>query len=260
MMCIGILVMLALALAFVIFFNYSKKKIIIEQMRVQQLAYQHQEELLYSTILTQEAERKRIARDLHDEIGSKLNVILLNFHRLKKHGQGQEEILNISNEVSTLIHTTIDTTRQISHDLLPPTLEEFGLVEAIKELRDTLYQAALLKIEFDLVEEVSEPLKDQQKADYKIVELNLFRVLQELLSNSIKHGKATAIHIKLWLKESGLQLSYVDNGKGFDVQEFEHKKGLGMKNIESRPHMIKATYTYDSSPGNGVKMMINLEN
>lgn len=250
-MIIGILIMLALALAFVLFFNFSKKKIMTEQMRNQKLAFQHQEELLHSTILTQEAERKRIARELHDEIGSKLNVILLNTHRLKKFSKEEEEIGAITNEVNSLINTTINTTRRISHDLLPPTLEDFGLVEAIKELRDTFQQTGTVSISFDLI-------GNGKSIDDKIIELNIFRVLQELINNSIRHGKATEIAIKLWLKTSGIKLEYLDNGEGFDQSDFKNKKGLGMKNIESRLHMIHATYKYDSSPGNGFKVIIDL--
>ena len=255
-MVIGILIMLALALAFVLFFNFSKKKILTEQMRSQKLAYQHQEELLHSTILTQEAERKRIARDLHDEIGSKLNVILLNTHRLKKFNKENEEIGGITSEVNDLINTTIATTRRISHDLLPPTLEEFGLVEAIKELRDNFQQTGSITIGFDLMEREEAVSKKSTEEEDKLIELNLFRVLQELINNSIRHGQATEITIKLWQNASSVKLEYLDNGKGFEMTNFENKKGLGMRNIESRLHMIHATYQYDSSPGNGMKMVI----
>ena len=218
-------------------------------MRNQKLAYQHQEELLHSTILTQEAERKRIARELHDEIGSKLNVILLNIHRLKQFSKENEKTSEIAKEVNTVIHTTIDTTRRISHDLLPPTLEEFGLVEAIKELRDTFHQTGSIDISFELLE-------DKKKIDDKLVELNLYRVLQELINNSIRHGKAKMIKIQLWSNPEILQLEYLDNGQGFDQKDFENKKGLGMKNIESRLNMIHATFKYDSTPGQGMKVLI----
>lgn len=251
LMAIGILIMLALALAFVLFFNFSQNKILTEQMRNQQLAYEHQEELLHSTILTQEAERKRIARELHDEIGSKLNIILLNIHRLKKFTQENEEMGAITKEVNTVINTTIDTTRRISHDLLPPILEEFGLIEAIKELHDTFQQTGSLVINFDLVEH-------ETNIDDKIIELNIFRVLQELINNSLKHGKASEITIKLWVKRSVIKVEYLDYGKGFDSRDLKNKKGLGMKNIESRLNMIEASFRYESSPGKGLKMFLEV--
>lgn len=252
LMIIGILIMLALALAFVIYVNFSQKKILQEKMRHQQLAYEHQEALLHSTILTQEKERKRIARELHDEIGSKLNVIFLNMHRLKKFTDAETEMANITSEVNTLIHTTIDTTRRISHDLLPPTLEEFGLIEAIKELRDSYLRTGSVKIHFEL-------LHHEKKIADQLIELSLFRILQELISNSIKHGRASEIDIKLALQQETIQLAYRDNGQGFDPNFLKAKKGLGMKNIESRLNMIRANHQLWSAPGEGVRMNIDLK-
>lgn len=251
MLAIGILLMLALALAFVVFFNRSQKRILVEQMRNQKLAIQHQQTLLHSTILTQEKERKRIARDLHDEIGSKLNVILLNIHRLRAPGHELAQSEAITQEMSTLINTTIDTTRRISHDLLPPTLEEFGLIETIKELQTNINKSGTVNIDFTLV-------KEESTIENEIIELNLFRVLQELINNSIRHGSASEIGIKLWLSITQTKLEYSDNGSGFDLSALKKSKGIGLKNIESRLHIIKAKYEYHSSPGEGMKMYIQL--
>lgn len=251
LMVIGILIMLAFAMAFVLFVNYSQKKILKEQMRVQKLDYKHQEELLHATILTQEKERNRIARDLHDEIGSKLNVIFLNICRLKKFGKEHEEIDLITNEVETVIHTTIDSIRFISHELLPPTLEEFGLTETIRELQHSYNLAGDIQIDFTTVDNI-------HIIENPLIELNLFRVIQELINNSIKHGKATEIDIDLCSKETLIKLTYQDNGIGFDSTNATHKKGLGMKNIESRLRIINATYQLNSSAEDGTIVVIEL--
>lgn len=252
LMAIGILIMLAFALAFVVFVNYSQKKILKEQMQVQKLAFHHQEELLHSHILTQEAERKRIARDLHDEIGSKLNVIFLNIHRLKELTSANQEIHPITNEIESVINTTIDSTRLISHELLPPTLEEFGLVETIRELQHSYNKLGKIHIEFNSME-------NGNNIQNKLIELNLFRVIQELVSNSIKHGKSTEIDMKLWAETDSIKLIYNDNGTGFDSTQVETFKGLGMKNIQSRLQMIDAHYQYLSSPDKGMQITIELQ-
>ena len=252
-MVIGILIMLALALAFILFFNFSQKRILKEQMRQQRMAYEHQEALLHSTILTQEEERKRIAQDLHDEIGSKLNVILLNAHQLKKLEKGNLAMTSITNELSSLVNTTIETTRRISHDLLPPTLEEFGLVEAIKELKDAYRHSDTISFDFQFTENI-------EKIKNKIIELNLYRVLQELINNSIRHGAATQLTIDLEMVGNSIKIKYQDNGRGFDSINFQNKKGLGIKNMESRLRMIQATHQMNSAPGQGLTMMIELEN
>ncbi|AXG70056.1 oxygen sensor histidine kinase NreB [Kordia sp. SMS9] len=247
----GILIMLAFAMAFVLFVNYSQKKILKEQMRVQKLDFKHQEELLHATILTQEKERNRIARDLHDEIGSKLNVIFLNICRLKKFGEKDTEIEQITDEVETVIHTTINSIRFISHELLPPTLEEFGLIETIRELQHSYNLAGDLQIDFTTSEN-THPIQNS------LIELNLFRIIQELINNSIKHGKATEIDLHVSAEETSIKLTYQDNGTGFDSSQKSYKKGLGMKNIESRLRIINATYHLNSSKENGTNVVIDV--
>ncbi|MDF1696621.1 MAG: histidine kinase [Saprospiraceae bacterium] len=252
LMIIGILIMLALALAFILFFNYSQKSLLRAQMHNQKLAFDHQEELLHSTILTQEAERSRIATELHDGIGSKLNIILLNTHRLKQFSKENQEMEEVAQEINSVIHNTIDTTRRISHDLLPPTLEEFGLVEALKELCFSYTKTEHVTIHFDLEE-------NEGRIEDHIVELNFFRVIQELIKNSITHGEASKIFIHFRLKLEAVSVKYEDNGKGFDSSSDKNKKGLGMKNIESRLNMSHATYRIESAPKQGFKCIIDWE-
>ena len=247
-MAIGILIMVALALAFVVFFNFAQRKLLKEKSRQQELQLQHQKELLHSTILTQERERKRIAKDLHDEIGSKLNVIHLNMHRLNRMGNPTQAFKDTIDEVNTLIHTTIGTTRRISHDLLPPTLEDFGFVEAVKELCESYQSSGEVELVFNW-EDKGGKLSD------KDAELNLFRILQELIKNSIIHGKANRIDIDLSLLPQKISLQYQDNGVGFDMEKVQ-RKGLGLRNLESRVGMIGATMDFFSAPNEGVKVSI----
>lgn len=251
-MAIGILVMFALALAFVLFFNFARGRILAEKNRRQNLQLQHQQELLHSTILTQERERKRIAKELHDEIGSKLNVIHLNMHRLRKLAGQNEGVDQTIQEVNDLIHTTIGTTRRISHDLLPPTLEDFGLGVAVKELAENYNKSGQVLIN-EHFPHMNFRLKDVQS------ELHLFRILQELIANSIKHGQAAEIQIELLMPEdsSHILLSYQDNGKGFDIDQSQ-SKGLGLKNLQSRTNMISAIMDINSSPGEGIQVRIQI--
>ncbi|MEM7039734.1 MAG: sensor histidine kinase [Bacteroidota bacterium] len=244
-MALGIFIMLSLALAFVFFFNRSQRKILREQMLNQQLQLEHQEKLLHSTILTQEKERERIAKDLHDEIGSKLNVIHLNLHRLRKANSSAVPILETVEDMVGVVNDTIDTTRRISHDLLPPTLENFGLKEALIELCENLQKTNAIEVVFELCREEA-PLKDQ------LVALNLYRVVQELVTNSIKYAEAQRVTIKLWLAKREVKLEYTDNGKGFDPNSKNNRKGLGLQNIESRMKMIGAKYNFNAAPGKGV--------
>ncbi len=247
MMTIGILIMVALALAFVLFFNLLQRKLLTEKNQRQELQLRHQEALLHSTILTQEKERSRIARDLHDEIGSKLNVIHLNMHRLKKLGGTSEDLAETVDEVNHLIHNTIQTTRRISHELLPPTLEEFGLVEALKELIGGYQQADAVQLE--LTHESNEWKRD------KLVEVNLFRIVQELLSNALKYSEAQVIQVAVQLERQKFRLYYSDDGKGFQLDDAQ-RNGLGLRNLESRSNMICASMDYQTAPGKGVQVTV----
>lgn len=248
LMAIGIVIMLCLALALVLFFNASQKKLLKAKNRSQELQLQHQKELLYSTILTQENERKRIAKDLHDEIGSKLNVVHLNMHRLKRLGQSSAEFQQTIGEVNELINNTIDRTRTISHELLPPTLDDFGLVEAIKELCEGYRKTGSVQIEFKWTEGCS-GIGD------KMADLHLFRILQELIKNSIIHGGAGLIQLNLVLQKEHLMLNYQDDGKGFDTTKVQIK-GMGLKNLETRTNLIQGKMDFQSKPGQGVDVSI----
>lgn len=241
---LGIVMMLLLALAFVLFFYFSQQKFQVQQLAAQQQLLNHQQQLLINSIQVQEAERQRLARELHDEVGSKLNVINLGLHRLRKYSADMPAMVETLQGIFGVVDTTIGTTRRIAHDLLPPTLEKFGLVTALEELCEQ-HQQGDFALSFTC--QGKQPLGiDQTTA------LNFFRVVQELLSNSIKHAGAKNISILLWHNEQETGLTYQDDGRGFAVENHHQKKGLGMQNIESRLQIIHATYRLESQPGKGL--------
>lgn len=241
---LGIVMMLLLALAFVLFFYFSQQKFQVQQLAAQQVQLAHQQQLLTSSIRVQEEERQRVARELHDDIGSKLNVINLGLHRLRKYAKETPAIGETLQDIFGVVGTTIDTTRRIAHDLLPPTLEKFGLATALEELCEQHQQEAI-KLTFELP---SHPLTtiDRDTA------LNFFRVAQELLSNGLKYANASQINLVLTQLPQLLKLTYRDNGQGFDTTEKTNKKGLGLQNIESRLQIIGARFELKSEPGQGV--------
>lgn len=245
MVTVGILFMTAFALAFILFFNFSQRKLISQKLK-------QQEDLLHSIIKTQETERQRIARDLHDEIGSQLNIIKLNLHRLKRKKDDATIFKNTLEEIQELLGNTIQTTRQISHDLLPSVLDKFGLIAAIKELSD-YYKDTNVELSFVIEENTSE-IND------KSIELNIFRVLQEFINNAIRHGEATLITIQLSVKQQQLQLILKDNGRGFDVNSKKFKAGLGISNMNSRMNMIggQIKITSTINEGTTANLSVNL--
>lgn len=241
---IGMTIVLIFAIGFVIFYLFSQRKMFLQKMESKEL-------LVQQTILAQEEERSRIAKDMHDEIGSKLNVISLHTQQLKLQTNGGSQLIETVDFLTANIKNAIDTTRRIAHDLLPPTLEEFGFVEALDELCDNYSRIEGLEVQLELDRNDFE-IKD------KLIELNLFRIFQELISNSLRHGKADDIQIKYVVEGNYKFFSYKDNGIGFDMDSKKNAKGLGMKSIESRLQMIKGEWEYSSKIGKGLNARIIL--
>lgn len=244
MIAIGILFMTAFALAFILFFNFSQRKLIAQKLK-------QQEVLLHNIIEVQETEKRRIAKDLHDEIGSQLNIINLNLHRLKRKRQDPKIFEETIRDIQELLGTTIKTTRQISHDLLPSILDKFGLIEALQELSDN-YSETTVTLNFEIQE-------NSFTIPSKSIELNIFRVIQELISNAIRHGEASIITIQFLLNKTQLKIAVIDNGKGFDTKSKTHKAGLGLSNIESRMNMIRGQIKFSSiiNEGTTATLLLN---
>lgn len=245
---IGVLLLLLMAVALLLFFFFSRKKIVEKELEKKQLEVDHQKEIIHATIITQEKERKRIAQDLHDDISSKLNVILLNSNFLKDGELNEDEFTKVNKSIIKVTNKALKSARKIAHDLLPPILEKFGLASAIEELMDGYNTSKKVVIDSNI--------RYPKDTLNKTQELHVFRIVQELINNSIRHGKAEKIHLDFLKNDSDISLAYQDNGLGFDAEVVEEKKGLGMKNIESRVELLKGTLTIKSAPNHGINVLI----
>ncbi|AWK02722.1 two-component sensor histidine kinase [Flavobacterium crocinum] len=232
------------AVALIIFFYYSRKKIIQKELEKKDLVLQYQKEQLHAIIITQEEERKRIAQDLHDDISSKLNIVSLNSHLLTAPNLTEAETTEITENIIALTTKALDNSRKIAHNLLPPVFEKFGLNAAIEELCE----------EFESSKSVKTHYKNEIDFDDNDIDrhLHVFRILQELMNNSLRHGKATEIWIAFTCKEGINICDYEDNGIGFDSKSDKNQKGLGMKNIDSRISFLEGTVKITSEINNGI--------
>ncbi|MAQ75406.1 MAG: two-component sensor histidine kinase [Aquimarina sp.] len=243
---IAILILLLMAGALIVFFFFSRKKIINAELEKANLELNYQKNLLHSTIETQEKERKRIAQDLHDAISSKLNIVSLSTNVLidgKINKQEQQETLHHILEITT---NTLDSSRRLAHNLLPPILENFGLQAAMEELCDEFNSSKKVQVDCDL---------EYHNSLDKDKELHIFRILQELFNNSVRHGKAEKIVVVMRDQEK-ITIDYKDNGQGFDTEAVLKKKGIGLKNIESRVEILGGEMSYSSTIGNGSEFHI----
>ena len=247
---IGVLLLLLMSVGLFFFFFISRKKIVEKELEKKSAEIEHQKELIHATILTQENERKRIAQDLHDDISSKLNVIHLNSNLLLDGGLTAKEYLEVNQSNIDITNRTLQSARKIAHDLLPPILDKFGLQSAIEELVDDFNTSRKVVVTYQLKYPENYLNKDQ--------ELHLFRILQELINNSIRHGKAKNINLVLENKNSKLDLNYSDDGIGFDLKQAQIKKGLGLKNIESRVELLNGTLKISNKEKSGATFIIHI--
>ena len=229
-----------------LFFFFSRKKVIKKEREKAALSIAHQQKILQTSITIQEQERKRIAQDLHDAISAKLNVISLTTNVLlanKKNDKKQQEALS---QILDITSTTLESSRKIAHDLMPPILDKFGLKSALEELFEEFSKNTNIDIEYNL-EELSLS---------KTNNLHVFRILQELINNSIRHGKANELAIFLEQKTDGFLLRYQDNGTGFNVSEAIKKSGIGLQNIKSRVKILNGKLFIDSKLDSGSRFVI----
>ena len=249
LIAIGLLVFMSFAI--VIFFYFSRKKIVKTELEKANLVIEHQKEVIQSTLITQEAERKRIAQDMHDAISSKLNIVSLNANFLTESEISSEDANKFGSSILKVTTTVLESSRKIAHDLLPPTLEKFGLEAALEELCDEAGESGAFEVAHQL-----QLTKGRLSTDE---ELHLFRIAQELFSNSIKYSEATKIELNLENKENMVSLRYSDNGNGFDVSEAKKAKGLGLSGLENRASILNANLSIESSVGKGVLVHITIE-
>ena len=244
---LGTVGMLLLASGLLFFFITYQKRLLQKQLELNQVKQDQQKEILRNTIQAQENERKRIAQDLHDEVGAMLSVVKLNVSMIERHSQ--EKANKLAGETKSYLDEVITQVRGISRALLPPSLEKLGLNNALEELANWVNKTDKIRID---CWKKGEPYRFDSKK-----ELAVFRVSQEVVNNAIKHSGAKQIVIHSRYTSNRISIVIRDNGKGFDLNE-KLQTGLGLKNLESRMEMINARFKLKSIPGRGTTAIVCL--
>ena len=205
-----------------------------------------QRERILAEITIQENERKRIAADLHDSLGPLLSAVKLNINSITIQPEDKE----ILDRAGRSLDEIIGSMRQISYDLLPITLQMKGLTEAVKDFIGHISFKNSINIQLYVV-------KDFQVAKQK--EIHIFRMLQEIIHNAVKHANAKNMQIGLSAEGNFLLLLTKDDGRGFDVEQVKRgSTGLGLKSLESRCEVLNGTLTMESKPGSGTNYFIKI--
>jgi len=245
LLILGVLMLAGSAMAYFIFTR--------RQLRAKnelQAMMLHQQDLAARAVLeAEERERRRIAGDLHDGVGQMLSAALLNlnvlFNRLALDDTHRQQ----AGQALALVNDSYDEMRSISHQMMPNALIKAGLASALREFLQKIDQG-VLKINLEVVglgERLDTP-----------TETVIYRVIQEVVNNVIKHAGASKLDIALLRDEEGVSISIEDNGRGFDKDSVDLTSGIGMANILSRVHFLKGTVDIDTAPGKGTLVAIYL--
>ena len=240
-----------LVVSFILFSIRNQNRLLRQRQEFQQAEIAHQKELLGVVIASQEAERKRIGQDLHDDVGTSLSGLRLLIEMFKPADHQDEHYLSFLKSSKITIDKIVKDVRHISHNLSPATLGYYGLAAAINEHSDIINQSGKLKI--NVVNQAEEALEQLNIT----AATALYRVLEELLNNTIKHSGASRADILFIKQQHAIVISYSDNGKGLSATVGQATKGMGMQNIESRLLNVNATYIISMQPGEGFHIQIN---
>lgn len=229
----GTIGMLFLAITLIIFIIFHQRRVIIYQSQMQQMEAEQQKVLLRASIELQEEERQRIAADLHDDAGPLLATARLylteNMINLDKETQLQTIF-----STKEIIDEAIQLIRNISHSLMPPTLKDFGLESAVNDFFQKINGAGSLNVNCRF-NDYKTRLKPER-------ELIIFRVIQELTNNILKHSHSTFINFVEQDAEESIIIRLHHDGKGLTQEDFirmsKSSVGLGLKNIQSRLKVI----------------------
>jgi signal transduction histidine kinase len=206
-----------------------------------------QREKIFAEITIRENERKRIAGDLHDSLGPLLSAVKLNISSVDVESTADREVLE---KTGGYLDEIIGSMRRISHDLLPSTLERRGLLEAIREFLSQVKNKQSVNIQLYVVKEITVP---------KEKEIHIFRMIQEIVHNTIKHAQAQNLQIGFSEEGGHLLCLTKDDGKGFDKEKvLGSSLGLGLRSLESRCEILNGVLTLDSAPGGGTHYFIKI--
>ncbi len=238
---IGIAVMLLLFASFLLAFIFSQRRKYHYQQSVQRLREAQQNQLIEAAVRSEEIERHRIAETLHDEVGAILSSSKLHLQGIKGNSLNNQDV-QLYKKGKELLDAAIQKVRGISHNLHSSILQEFGLNEAIRHFIKQLTKGGMIK--------ATNSLDDEYKTQNPENDISIYRMVQELLNNILKHAHASEIDINSTYTNNVLQLTITHNGSGLTQEQFEElrykKEGLGLKNIQNRIILLKGSIEFFS--------------
>ncbi|RZJ32008.1 MAG: sensor histidine kinase [Flavobacterium sp.] len=250
--------LIAIIIALILVYrNFKRKQKIAEQEKIigqqnlEKTLRDHELSSIDSMLEGQERERRRVADELHDNLGSMLSALKLNFQHLRIRQQSlRDEESKLYQKTDELIEEAYQKVRDIAHAQNAGVMANQGLVPAIQKMAEKI--AIPNKLSIEVV-----PFGLEGRLDNGF-EISVFRMVQEMVTNVIKHASASEIVIHLTQHENSLNLMVEDNGKGFNPDSISKSSGMGLANIERKVVQLGGTFTIDSIPDKGTTIIIDL--
>jgi two-component system NarL family sensor kinase len=240
---LGTLGMLVLTIGLIMFIIFHQRKVIRFQLRLQEMEKKQQKILLNASIRLQEEERQRLAADLHDDAGPLLATARLYLNENLVNQDKATQLQSIF-QARQILDDTIQLVRNISHSLMPPTLKNFGLESAVNDTFQKISGSGTINASSRFHD-----YKERLKLDKELI---IFRIIQELLNNILKHSGASFIHLTQNFQADNCFIRIHHDGKGLVQSDFEKqnksKTGLGLKNISSRLRVLHGKILFEKDP------------
>lgn len=236
--------MFLLIISFLLAFNMSQRRKFEYKQQMQLLTERQQNQLIEAAVRSEESERHRISEELHDEVGALLSATKLYLNSISAENIRSND-KDLLNKTSELLNESISKVRSISHNLHSGILKELGLNEAIRSFVHKLGMGNNLEMEV--------VLDDHYKTSNPENDISIYRVIQELCNNIMKHSKASELGVYSSVADDLLTITLKHNGYGLTQEAFERLRyesaGLGLKNIQNRIILLKGKINFESSPG-----------
>lgn len=222
----------------------------IERQKMLEIIKIHEVKNMDSYLKGQELERTRLAADLHDRLGSLLSTVKLHFSVIAETSKGTDKEKEHINYTIDLVDKSIEEVRHVSHNLAKGILTQFGLIAAVKEVASAVNRADQMVLNVEVT-----GTEKRYPSDKEIV---IMSIIQELISNTIKHANATNIRILFEFYQNQVKIWYSDNGIGFNISDLDLDKGMGLRNMKQRMEKINEEISYESGPNRGVSVILSL--
>jgi two-component system, NarL family, sensor kinase len=230
--------------------NYRHKQN-LQQQRIAELETQQQLAATEAVLKGEEQERTRLAKDLHDGLGGMLSGIKYSMNTMKGNLIMTPDNAQAFERSMDMLDSSIKEMRRVAHNLMPEALVKFGLDTALKDFCNDIHQSGALNVTYQSVGmDGKDP--DQTTA------ITIFRIVQELLNNTLKHAAAKNAIVQLNRTDHQLSVTVEDDGKGFNTAVLQHSGGIGWSNIQNRVEFMKGTLDVQSAEGKGTSVHIEI--